>query len=280
MSGRIRSIKPEILDDEVVAELTDAAWRLWVSTWVLADDFGNLRAGLKYLAAEVWKDTSRDVSSPLQELVDKGFLVTYAVRGQRYAHINGWEKHQRIDNAGKARVPGPDEDDGTWNQQLGGLFAYSRGSRGESPLDSASGECAREPPPARALAQSGRETTIPITERDPDPTPSGISRARGPGGTYPLPDDFELTTERRKYAELVPLTDIDAVFRKFKQLAIERQWANDERGWESRWQRFCDQERVYQRRERDRGGKLRQPPAPPGTATWTAGDDHEPEEIA
>src|SRR6185312_11839658 len=98
MSGRIRSIKPEILDDEVAAGLSDAAWRLWVSLWVLADDHGNVRAGEKYLAAQVWQDTSRDVATPLLELVEKGRLHPYSVGGQRYVEIHAWDKHQRVDN--------------------------------------------------------------------------------------------------------------------------------------------------------------------------------------
>lgn len=199
MAGRIRSIKPEVLDDEVAVELSDTAWRLWVSSWCLSDDHGNLRGGNKYLAAEVWKDTSRDVSKPLQDLIDAGFFLPYAVNGQRYLHIVGWEKHQRIDNAGKPRVPRPTEDDGSWAAQTSGLFAYSRGksrrasapsapaavassvesspavsaetaaNRGDSPQVSASDG-------ALPLARSGGETSDhrpPITDPEGPGVPSG-----------------------------------------------------------------------------------------------------------
>ena len=44
MSGRIRTIKPELLDDAVTAGLSDMAFRLFVSSIVLADDYGRLRA--------------------------------------------------------------------------------------------------------------------------------------------------------------------------------------------------------------------------------------------
>ena len=54
MAGRIRSIKPELLEDEKAAALSDAAWRLFVSSWLLADDYGCFRAGPRYLAALVW----------------------------------------------------------------------------------------------------------------------------------------------------------------------------------------------------------------------------------
>jgi len=107
MAGRIRSIKPELLEDERTSALDDPAWRLFVSLWLLADDHGNARAGLRYLAAMVWQDTGRDVASALGSLVDNSLVSLYEVNGQPYLHIMGWSKHQRIDNAGKPRVPLP-----------------------------------------------------------------------------------------------------------------------------------------------------------------------------
>lgn len=107
MSGRIRTIKPELLDDEDAAGLSDAAWRLWVGSWVLCDDHGSCRAGTKYLAAQIWQDTARadQVDVTLGELVRVGKVTVYETGGQRYLRVNGWAKHQRVDNAGKPRVP-------------------------------------------------------------------------------------------------------------------------------------------------------------------------------
>jgi hypothetical protein len=127
MAGRIRSLKPEVLDDETNASLSDGAWRLWISMWMLADDHGGVRAAERYLAANVWQDTTREVGPILEELIAKGRVEAYSVGGQRYVRVTDWAKHQRIDNAGKPRVPTPDEDDGTWNQELGRVFAESRG---------------------------------------------------------------------------------------------------------------------------------------------------------
>lgn len=115
MAGRIRSIKPEVLDDELMSELSDAAWRLYVSSWVLADDHGRFRAGAKLLAADVWQNTAKTslAEEALSELRRKGFLRAYEVEGQRYAAIKprGWKTHQRIDHPGKPRVPVPCESD-------------------------------------------------------------------------------------------------------------------------------------------------------------------------
>lgn len=109
MAGRIRSIKPELLEDTKMRALSDAAWRLFVSTWLLADDYGNFRADARYLAAMVWQDTARahDAGSALAELVQAGRVTIYHVEGEQYASVRNWSRHQRVDNAGKARVPQP-----------------------------------------------------------------------------------------------------------------------------------------------------------------------------
>jgi len=115
MAGRIRSIKPELLEDDKTSALSDSAWRLFVSLWLLADDYGNARAGHRYLAAMVWQDTTKDAGEPLRELCGAQLVDPYEANGQAYVSIKGWGRHQRIDNAGKPRVPGPIKE----NQTLG-----------------------------------------------------------------------------------------------------------------------------------------------------------------
>lgn len=317
MAGRIRSIKPEVLDDEIAARLSDTAWRLWVSSWVLADDHGNLRAGESYLAANVWQDTSREVARFLHEVIDGGFFEPYAVRGQRYVHIKGWVKHQRVDNAGKARVPSPSEDDGTWNQQLGGLFAYSRGdsprqpeSAEDSPLRAharpharnpaarppisitdhrpPTDERERAPAPARAKSKAGAEdeTGEPVEDasgvRPREPLPKR-SRAEAEsdaarGGAYAIRDDFALTPERRAYAEMQGVTDVDVVFEKFRQMARTKAWFFDAQGWDGKWAVFCIDERKIQQRDRARagsGGGRGPRLQPDDNRGWDEGDGHD-----
>lgn len=114
MAGRIRTIKPEILEDERSAGLSSDAWRLWVCMWLIADDYGNLRGDSRRLAADVFwaAPVPPRVSDLLEELSATGLITRYTVRGQQYVSINNWAKHQRVDNAGKQRVPGPSEADG------------------------------------------------------------------------------------------------------------------------------------------------------------------------
>lgn len=115
---RIRSIKPEILEDEKTAGLSDTALRIYVSTFVLADDHGNLRASSKFIEKQVF--WSRDPAVPFPvawaELTSCGLIREYVVDGQRYAHIRNWDKHQKIDHPSKPKVPLPPEESGQHTQ--------------------------------------------------------------------------------------------------------------------------------------------------------------------
>src|ERR1700730_17376455 len=98
MGGRIRSIKPELLEDERTAGLSHVAFRLFMGLILLSDDYGNLRATPALLAGSVfWAQSVDDVVPVLQELVTAGLVRLYTVRGQRYGHLTGWARHQRVD---------------------------------------------------------------------------------------------------------------------------------------------------------------------------------------
>lgn len=116
MAGRIRTIKPELLEDETAASLGNVAWRIWVSSFLLADDYGNLRASPNWILGQIFwgrddVDTFR-VTLAIEELTTckggEGLWKLYWVRGQAYANITGWQKHQRVDKPGKPRCPGPE----------------------------------------------------------------------------------------------------------------------------------------------------------------------------
>jgi hypothetical protein len=109
VAGRIRSIKPEILEDAKTAGLDDHAWRLFVSLWMLADDYGGFHChnerqvhGSVFWGTET---TPADTSAALARLSRDSLVTLYEVRGQRYGKITNWEKHQRVDHPGKPRVP-------------------------------------------------------------------------------------------------------------------------------------------------------------------------------
>lgn len=183
MSGRIRTIKPELLEDEKASALSDAAWRLFVSSWLLADDHGRFRAGARYLAASVWQDTTRtgDATAALAELVQAGRVRVYDVDGQTYAEIPTWARHQRIDNAGKPRVPPPP---GCAASDSGHLHSVS-------PRTSAN---LRESP--RFAAKASESAALPPTSDLRPPTSEGTDSA--PSAPPPNPEEPRMAKGDRK----------------------------------------------------------------------------------
>lgn len=114
MSGRIRSLKPEWVEDEPLQECGSLARLLSVGLIVLADDHGRGRANEIQLAAKFFHlepDPGACVRESLARLSRIGFVVLYRVRGQSYYQIRNWSKHQRVDKPGKPRFPGLDEAD-------------------------------------------------------------------------------------------------------------------------------------------------------------------------
>lgn len=112
MSGRIRTIKPELLEDAKTARLGHLEFRLFVAMLLMADDYGNLRASAAFIRGTVFWGCDEDedeIERAVAELEEAGLLTGYEMRGQRYVHISGWAKHQRVDKPGKPRVPSPSE---------------------------------------------------------------------------------------------------------------------------------------------------------------------------
>jgi len=114
MSGRIRTLKPEWLDDEKLGKLSDATRVLSAGLVLLADDYGNGRAHPLFVASRTWgygdpHESLRKAEDGLRELTEMGFIQLYQVHGQAYFHLRNWVKHQRVQHPGKPRIPGPDE---------------------------------------------------------------------------------------------------------------------------------------------------------------------------
>lgn len=167
--ARIRSIKPELLEDEKTGLLSHPAWRLFVSSILLADDYGNFRANPRLVAGSVfWGHQDVDIPALLRELGDTGLVRFYSVKGQRYAHICGWSEHQRVDKPGKPLCPGPEKAEPE----------EKRGS-GEIPGERSGDSCdSRGIPGIPGLTGTGIRTEE--KERDPP--------ARDPGSPATEPD--------------------------------------------------------------------------------------------
>lgn len=189
MAGRIRTIKPEILDDEKTASLEHVEWRLFVSLFLIADDYGNLRADPDYVRGQtLWatKESRESVAIAIGKIADVGLVEIYTVRGQTYMHIAGWKKHQRVTHPGKPRMPGPAEVNEPDSRGNGGDSGGGGGDSRESFMES-----------SEVLTPDSREPTTDHagkTERDP--------RARAHDPTVPVPpvpspNPDAVVTERR-----------------------------------------------------------------------------------
>jgi hypothetical protein len=111
MSGRIRTIKPEWLEDELLALASSDARVLSIALILLADDYGNGRGNPVQLAGQVFAGKPLEtLAKALEELRAIRFVLLYEVDGQRYFSIRKWDEHQRVDKPGKPRVPGPPAD--------------------------------------------------------------------------------------------------------------------------------------------------------------------------
>jgi hypothetical protein len=108
MSGRIRTVKPEWLEDELLALASSDARVLSIALMLLADDHGRGRANPVMLAGQVFPGKPLEtLSKALEELKVARYVIAYEVDGQSYFAIRNWEKHQKVDKPGKERVPAP-----------------------------------------------------------------------------------------------------------------------------------------------------------------------------
>ena len=121
MTGRIRTIKPEWLEDELLAGASNEARVLSVGLILMADDYGRGRANIATIASDVWRfamaqddgahaaEVLAMASRAFRELLAIRFVIDYEVDRQRYFAIRNWNKHQKVDRPSKPRIPAPPE---------------------------------------------------------------------------------------------------------------------------------------------------------------------------
>lgn len=118
---RIRTIKPEWLDDERIVCASPEARVLTIALILLADDHGRGRASLPVLAGRVFPGSANpreDASKALDELARLRFVVVYEVDGQSYYQVRNWAKHQRVDRPSKSQLPEPPDENSGFPQEI------------------------------------------------------------------------------------------------------------------------------------------------------------------
>lgn len=108
--ARIRSIKPEIWEDELFGNLSVDEQLLFIGLISHSDDEGRLRGAPERVRAAVWP--YREVSAAaidewLESLAGAALIVRYVVDRQSYIQVRGWSKHQRVDKPKPSRFPAP-----------------------------------------------------------------------------------------------------------------------------------------------------------------------------
>lgn len=108
--SRIRTLKPDMAESEVLAGIPREALFTWVMLWPHCDDFGHHRADPRLVLAAIYplRDDvdARTVEADLDRLEEAGRICRYVgCDGKAYLHITGWDEHQRVDNASKVWLP-------------------------------------------------------------------------------------------------------------------------------------------------------------------------------
>lgn len=92
---RARNIKPGFFKNELLAECEPLARILFEGLWAYADREGRFEWRPKRIKVEILPYDNCEVTSLLEQLVDKGFIVSYSVNGNQYGYIPKFLDHQK-----------------------------------------------------------------------------------------------------------------------------------------------------------------------------------------
>lgn len=114
MRPRIRTLKPEIWEDEAVGRL--GAWErlLYIGLITMADDEGRLRALPSAIAGHVFPYDDLGPGKILKWLDAIGtanLVQRYTHAGVDYVQIKGWSSHQKINRPTASKLPAPSVSD-------------------------------------------------------------------------------------------------------------------------------------------------------------------------
>lgn len=111
--ARIRTIKPEFWEDEIIGELSLGARLLFIASWNYADDEGLIRWSAPHLKSVAFRYDNNihadNVASWMAEIEQAGLVFTYSTardRG-RLAFVVNFRRHQRIDKPQEAKLSPP-----------------------------------------------------------------------------------------------------------------------------------------------------------------------------
>lgn len=110
---RIRTVKPEFWEDELLGVMPRDARLLFIATFNMADDDGILRWTPSYIKAQafMYDDdlTIKDVDQLMRCLTDTGVIFPFigGAARQQMAVVVNFRRHQRINRPQKSKLPTP-----------------------------------------------------------------------------------------------------------------------------------------------------------------------------
>jgi hypothetical protein len=238
--SRIRTIKPEWLDDERMSSCSPEARVLSVALILLADDHGRGRAGRMWLLGRVFPGMALETLTRACDELGAWYVHFYEVNEQAYFEVNNWDKHQRVERPGAEKVPRPNPETTRIFNEIPSVANARESSR----------ECGEE---SRSIATSGASLSSgsnsgsysgsgSLSQASPDqPDKSGSARARRKPGAksehipFAMHDAFtvpeELVLALAEQYEVTP-ERIAATLPEFRFFWKRRGDRKKQAGWE------------------------------------------------
>jgi hypothetical protein len=162
MRPRIRTIKPELWQDEKITALPRDARLLLLGLVTMADDEGRLRARRSTILGHVFPnddDAPRQIDDWIATIREQKLILFYLVDGTPYAAFRHWARHQKINRPTPSDLPPPPNrrvvrENGLveigkgWRQAHGALTEEAMSAHGNGTESSGS---AHSPPRERAF---------------------------------------------------------------------------------------------------------------------------------
>lgn len=107
---RIRTLKPELWQDEKVGGVSRDARLLFTVLITLADDEGRFRVSPGIVLGHGYpydEDAPKKLERWLAELTDVSLIKVYEVNGHRYGWFPSWMRHQRVQRPNESVLPAP-----------------------------------------------------------------------------------------------------------------------------------------------------------------------------
>src|SRR5690606_6640904 len=92
--ARARNIKPSFFANDDLADINPLGRLLFIGLWTIADREGRLEDRPRRIKAEVLPYDDCDVDALLDDLQKHGFILRYAVGGDRFIQVLNFTKHQ------------------------------------------------------------------------------------------------------------------------------------------------------------------------------------------